>query len=53
MFTLSYTLSAFHLRKVRPITLKQLSAKRCPKVIELLCKAETEGTKPDESTDSD
>ena len=49
MFARSYTLSAFHLRKVASkqntsakTTSKQLSTKRCSNVIVLLCAAETE-----------
>ena len=39
---LSYTLSAFRMRKVRTITSKQLSVKHCSNGIVPLCTAETE-----------
>ena len=42
MLVLSYTFSAFRLRKMSTLTSKQLSAKRCSNVIALLCTAETE-----------
>ena len=37
-----YTLSAFRLCKVKTITSKQLSTKRCSNVFVILCTAETE-----------
>ena len=46
-------IAPFSLCKVSIITSKELSTKRCPNVIVLLCTTETVGTKSDENTGSD
>ena len=52
MFALSYTFSAFLLRKVSTTTSKRVSIKCGSNVFVLLCTAETEGKKPDKNNGS-